>query len=142
MQEPFDMSDEPSPFESRLAALKPADVAGTRDRLMFEAGRRSARRSLAVWRGMAALLAIGIGVSALRGPGTTDKSTEGPLPAPSPAWSVPLLVRSESSGESAYWQVRRSVLTDGLNALPVGEPAATTRVRPPASPIPDSLNES
>lgn len=137
------MSDELSPFESRLAALTPAEVVGARDRLMFEAGRRSARHSLTVWRGMAALLAVGIGVSVLRGPsGRMDRLAGGPPPAPPPAWSDHPLGRSEPAGESAYWQVRRSVLSDGLNALPAGEPARTTRVRPLASPMSDSFDES
>ena len=48
---------EPSPVERRLAAWRPAGVAGSRDRMLFEAGRASARPGR-LWRASALILAV------------------------------------------------------------------------------------
>jgi hypothetical protein len=118
-------------FELRLAGLAPAVVEAGRDRLMFEAGRQAARRSTQVWRGLAAVLAAGLGLSIIFQPaGRPGQVVEREYPAASPAgrWDAREWAAAPPPGESAYLHVRRRVLEEGLSALPAMEPATPTRI--------------
>ena len=50
-------------LEQALGLLQPADISIDRDRMMFQAGQRSARQGMRIWQGMAAILVVGLGLS-------------------------------------------------------------------------------
>jgi hypothetical protein len=127
-------------FERALAALEPVPPALDRDRLLFEAGRRSARRRGWPWPAAAlGLLAAALGGTLLLRPappvvvrvvrvpvvspsGAPDGDSEdGPIPADRPG----------------YFQLREHLLTRGLESLPTPAPAP---VEPPA-PLENLLDE-
>jgi cell division septal protein FtsQ len=101
--------------EEALSRLRLPATTLDRDRLMFEAGRRSAGRSLLVWRAMMLVFFVGIGLSwAIR-------------PAPQPVERIvyvgntnhqPLFVASSAGlSEAHYLWLQRKVLAEGLDAL-------------------------
>jgi hypothetical protein len=131
------MSDELHAFEAKLAGLVPTGPDTLRDRVVFEAGRRSGHRSTLMWRGLAALFALGMGLSiALQPAGNTSPIVERePTPAGASLVSRELPALSPVS-DSAYLQVRRRVLAEGMGALPAIEPASPSRVRDNRGPDP------
>jgi hypothetical protein len=129
-------------FERALAALEPAPPALDRDRLLFEAGRRSARRRGWPWPAAAAalgLLAAGLGGTLLLRPAppvvvrVVREHTVSPVHAPdgdSEDGPAPV-------GRPGYFQLREQLLTRGLESLPTPAPAPA---EPPA-PLENFLDE-
>jgi hypothetical protein len=141
-------------LEAALAGLAPVPARIDRDRLLFQAGRRSARRGR-LWPCAAALFALvagGLGVAlAVRpGPQITERIVYVPLPPPAPPVEVvtapPAPVREAaedpvSSSERARFgsrSLQQRVLRWGVEGLPLasapvaGNRPATT-VPPPSS---------
>jgi hypothetical protein len=118
-------------LERALGALAPVPAALDRDRLLFEAGRRAARRRGWYWPGATAalaLLAAGLGTALVlrAGPPPVERMVSipaaQPTPSPDPEEDPPFASRPN------YFRLREQLLTRGLEALPVSPPA------PPAGP--------
>lgn len=110
-------------FESALGSLIPVYTGIRQDELMFEAGRRSAHRSVQGWRAVCGVLAASLAAAAFwpvtgKPGGTVDRVARSWQQPSGPEAAAPL-------GESAYYQVRRRVLEEGLNALPPCPPTPT-----------------
>lgn len=119
-------------LEAALRSLRPARAAIDRDRLMFRAGRASARRGGRIWLGTAVILGAALGLSLAFRPGPQEvvrvvEVQREPDPARPPA-APPLthaLARSvDWSGRGQYLRLRREVLAKGLDALPEPETTA------------------
>lgn len=127
-------------FEAALTRLRPVPCGADAMAAAFEAGRRSARAPLRIWRAVAAVLAIGLGASWFvpvsmvpsRPPALGSVAV---IPHPisvSPDSSPEPAVGSESS-PYAYSNLRRAVLDRGVDALPAPPDAGHSY---PARPIP------
>ncbi len=116
--------------ELALTGLMPIEPAIHRDRLMFEAGRRSAGRTRHTWQAVAAVLAASLALSVLL------PTTHRPVPMTQhepiavTQTSIPLTATVPASA-SGYLEVRRRVLDEGLNALPTCRPMPPSRMAPP-----------
>ena len=120
-----------TPFERSLAALAPARGLVDRDRLMYEAGRRSAlanRRRAWAWPAVAAslgLVAIGQSIALVRRP--AERIVERVVVAPAPeqprddaAELVVILTRRppEPPSEAAYEGLAKRFLREGFDEAP------------------------
>jgi hypothetical protein len=102
-------------FEEALGRLRPV-AALDRDRLMFEAGRRSQAGRLLAWRAVSLLFFIGIGLSLALRP--APQSVE-PLIYVDKQSQLPLAVAfSAELPETSYLRLQKIVLAEGLQALP------------------------
>jgi hypothetical protein len=92
-----------------------------RDRLMFEAGRRSMRRRLHGWRGATAVSAAGIGLLLIihGKPQASDgnRPNDGGRSIEMVARSPEVPPGSAGRADSDYLAVRNRVLTEGLEAM-------------------------
>src|SRR5829696_6586767 len=92
-------------LERALGALHPAPPALPRERLLFDAGRAAgeaaAGRRLLAWRAAAAVLLVGLGLSAVmrEGPRVVERDRFVYLPAPPQAPTPDVAVTAESHAE-------------------------------------------
>jgi hypothetical protein len=130
-------------LERALLALAPAVAALDRDQLLFEAGRRSARRRGWPFATAAlALLAAGLGAALILRPAPPPVErpivVQVPSPEPSPPDLSELPPDSEPgpppAGQPGYFQLREQLLARGLDALPLPPPA-------PAAGPPSTLDD-
>ena len=125
-----------SELESALRSLRPARAAIDRDRLMFQAGRASARRGGRVWLGATMALAAALGVSLVVRPGPREVvrivRVEPQPTRPKAAPSLPMIYAfvgpADWRGRGQYLKLRQEVLEKGLDALP--EPETTAAPEP------------
>ena len=118
-----------TPAEQELASvlggLVPAAAGIDRDRMMFQAGRASARRRGYVWQGATAALAFALGLSVITLPAPRQierlvyvtKEVPG---LPGEQWASTGSPRRESGSskiEGSYLELRNEVLAHGLDAL-------------------------
>lgn len=114
-------------LEAALGALRPAGPAIDRDRLMFRAGRASARRPARIWQVASVVLAAGLAVSlwARPKPGETVRivrvrpdrpGSESVIPGPAPAARVEDARRPPA--DNPYARLCDDVIGRGLDALP------------------------
>jgi hypothetical protein len=152
-QEPLD--PELRTIEDALGRLAPARSRLDRDRLMFEAGVRSARspaRQRWVWPSIAAVLAL-VAMSesmvlAIR-PGPRVILVQAPAPQEQPVSPRPVELLSDAEpsrsstpepwlpGDSASLWLKRQVLRFGLEGLPDPPPLLTQARRSPPAPRSD-----
>lgn len=127
------LTKEESQVEALLGQLQPMVNAQTRDRLMFKAGRASAGQ-VHLWQGASGMFAVLLVCSlTIRfTPVTLDPTILTP-PLVSYTWQVQTEASSPRELDAqAYINVRHSVLTHGLGALPDtrrGRGAATDNMR-------------
>jgi len=117
-------------LEAALGGLRIAPGAISRDRVMFDAGRASARRRSRLWQGSACVLAIALLASIASRPTSTgpEHFTEtvarqqlsvGPV-AQSAAYVKPFdLERAQAFRQ--YIRMRRAVLDRGVEAIPTSD---------------------
>jgi hypothetical protein len=101
--------------EEVLSRLTLPALTIDRDRLMYEAGRRSQGRSILVWRTAALLLFIGIGLSLMVRPAPRTVERLRYVSNPSPASAV---VASADLSRTSYLALQRKVLSEGVDGLP------------------------
>lgn len=121
-------------LETVLAGLKPHVAAMNRDRLMFQAGRASARRGQRLWQGLACSLAIILLASILVRPKPAVVEAPPTLVANNvETATVPCLERPDDERLEAlrqYVRTRRRVLERGVDVL-----ARPTVNRPSTEPV-------
>jgi len=130
MQEEDALTGAQREMEAALGRLRPSAPRIDRDALMFRAGRASMRRRGYVWQGLAAGLAVCLGLSLAFRPavrGTQDLAMA-PRPAEpaQTAWQFPTPpadAESAPSPRGEYLHLRDLVLAGGIDALP--DPAYT-----------------
>lgn len=119
-------------IEAALSGLRPARAAMNRDRVMFDAGRMSARQYNRIWQGVSGCLGIVLLVSVLYRPPATVVETATNTVASNVGSSPPVDVanrlydsfRHERPDPVAdYVRMRRAVLREGIKALPEPSPA-------------------
>lgn len=123
-------------LERALLALAPTPPALDRDRLLYEAGRRAARRRGRVWPAATAaltLLALALGgVLVLRPtPPPAERIVYIPTPAVPPESTLAPEARPPTADPGGYFQLRDQLLARGLDALPA--PAPASAAGPPAT---------
>ena len=132
-------------LETALASLRPSAVALDRDRLLFEAGRASARTELrgrlgTVMAAVFALVAVGLGLLLARERGARMglEATIASLDARAP--SAPLVTRAKvedmpsgQPGPNSYLVLTRHLMAGGIDSMPFERPAvsrAPARIEP------------
>lgn len=113
-------------LEAALQGLLPAGPAIDRDRLMFLAGQRSARRRQHAWQGVAAVFAVALAASmAVRpAPKPSDRfvALTGGSAGSGPSDVSPTAERSPAArvqdDEAEYVRLRDKVLVRGVEAMP------------------------
>lgn len=117
-------------LEAALGGLRIAPAAISRDRMMFDAGRASARRRSRLWQGSAAVLAIALLVSiALRpAPIGPERPTEAVArqqisiePVAQSAAHVEPLNLERAQAFRQYIRMRRAVLERGVEVIPASD---------------------
>jgi hypothetical protein len=141
MPEENGLTHEQAAFESALSALAPAAGLISRDRLMFQAGRRAAGSSGWLWRCATLLLALGLGLSLMPRTGRPIRGnallqpTAGTLQlAQGPTTQPPRPDQRYRPTGAEYLHLRQLVLQRGVAALPVPSETSSdgpwTRGRP------------
>jgi hypothetical protein len=121
--------DHVTPAEEELAAalgrLVPVRPRIDRDRMMFLAGRASARRRLSVWQGATAALVVGLVAAVWLRPTVPQRRGAAPAPArraaapaAGPVAGPPLRLVPAAGAGASYARLRNEVLAAGLAALP------------------------
>jgi hypothetical protein len=132
MQDETRLTPSEREIEAALGGLKPARAPMNRDRLMFCAGRMSARRQNRIWQGISVCLGIVLLLFAMNRPGTTLVDTGTDTVATDMRASVPVNTASRLHDWSDhgrpdaltdYVRMRRAVLDRGIEALPAPGPA-------------------
>ncbi len=116
-------------LEAALRSLRPAAAAIERDRLMFQAGRATVRRSGRAWLGAVAVLAAALGASLLHRP--QPRIVERIVRVQTPA--TPTVAgaafasagQTDWTGQGRYLRLRERLLAEGLDALPAPAEVAT-----------------
>lgn len=127
-----DLERSSADLERRLGSLAPRAADDCRDRLMYEAGRRSEQRKLRGWQsaagGLAALLAAALLVRpAQREAGSSVTAANTAQSTTNPA--AGFVAEHETPGEPvrpAYLLMRQAVLNGGIEAMEVEPPHRTT----------------
>ena len=112
------LTQEEARTEAWLGQLHPATSAQGRDKLMFQAGRASAGH-VQLWQRMSGVFAMLLACSLMIH--TSPSKPEPKIMAPqvaSSSWQPPEEIPTRIVDEQAYINVRHSVLTHGLGALP------------------------
>jgi hypothetical protein len=160
-EDPLNLPPPDAELEHALAHLLPAAPPDTRrDTIAFAAGRRSARRSLTLWRTTSATLAAALSLTLFLPHLHTPSAPTSPPLASAPPAIAPVLptenwqlttqhseLSTQNSSPPAYLTLRDTLLTHGPDALPPSSltsshPAPVPRARtlePVASPVPSSL---
>jgi len=125
-------------LEAAMMMIRPARPAIDRDRLMFQAGRASERRSMMPWQVSTVLLALAMTASLVfrPAPRTSERVVYAPPDAVAPMTGEPLAVASrvDTAGgvpdRNSYLMVRRGVLKIGPDALPAPSAGAASEEEP------------
>jgi hypothetical protein len=132
MQDETRLTPSEREIEAALGGLRPARAPMNRDRVMFDAGRTSARRQNRIWQGVSGCLGIVLLVSVMNRPMTTAVETGTNTVASNVQESLPLSTASQRHDWSDhgrpdavtdYVRMRRAVLEQGIEALPAPSPA-------------------
>jgi len=143
-------------LEQALAALRPASAKIDRDRLMFLAGRTSARRRSRLWQCAAGALAVALAAAlsaalyARPAPREVERvvyvtvARPPAVPAEAPAAPIATPEPGRWRGEPYYLKLRDEVLAKGLDALPAprgpaAQPGIPDRTRFPLLRLNDLL---
>jgi len=125
MQEEDELTGAQREMESALGRLRPAAPPIDRDGLMFRAGQASMRKRGYAWQGLAAGLAVCLGMSLAFRPavrGTQDLAMAPQSAEPTQAgWQFPTPPADSESAPSprgGYLHLRDMVLAGGIDALP------------------------
>ena len=114
-------------MEQALRQLRPLPAQIDRDRLMFEAGRRSMRRSLTAWRATTAGLAAGVGLLLTVYPWSGPSTGDSPGDTRQPVTMVSQEPnRGNGLAEGAdrdYLNLRTRLLIEGPDALTTSDSA-------------------
>ena len=127
-------------LQAALGALRPARPGVDRDRVLFRAGRVSARRRGRLWPAASVALAACLGVSLATRPaphqGPQIVRVQSPAPGPTapalrpgPTDETALACLPQSWAQGSYAKLLGEVLERGLAALPA--PAQTAEPEPP-----------
>ena len=117
-------------LEAALGGLRVAGATISRDRVLFDAGRASARRRSRLWQGSAAVLAIALLVSIALRPAPTgpEHSTEAVArqhisidPVAQSAAHVEPLNPERAQAFRQYIRMRRAVLDRGVEVIPTSD---------------------
>ena len=144
MQNRQDMSPAEKALESALGQLKPAGGTLNRDELMFNAGRATAGRK-GPWQVFSGVLVVLLLGSLLT---RTGLNGAGELPSqPDPtrfemARAADYPVEFESRGSLEYVTLRRKVIEDGLDSLPVRQGAGGSELHRNTRQLLDSMLSS
>ncbi len=131
MQDETPLTPSEREIEAALGGLRPTRASMNRDRLMFCAGRTSARRQNRIWQGMSGFLGIMLLVSVVNRPPATVINTSTNTVASNAREPLPVNVASQSPDSfnrgrpdrvTDYVRMRRAVLDRGIEALPVPSP--------------------
>lgn len=135
MQDETRLTPSEREIEAALGGLRPARAPMNRDRLMFCAGRTSARRQNHIWQGVSACLGLVLLVSVMNRPAATSvetgtnaiaNDTRDTLPLDSKSQLRDSLHRERFGSISDYVRMRRAVLNKGIEALPAPSPVPST----------------
>lgn len=111
--------DDLAALASALKGLRPAAASIDRDRLLYEAGRRSARRS-GLWPASTFLACLTAGATALAWLWSSPDVTERIVYLPSaPAVQPPLVTHDEPPPPLDYRDLRDTVLRLGVQTVPI-----------------------
>ena len=129
MQEDLGLTPPEEELEAALRGLRPADLAGSRDQVMFRAGYANAARRSRLWRAACAGLGIMLAVSIIWRSGAFKTGT-----APDPIRvagqsQVPAMEERtrQTPGmgrEAEALRLRQAVLEQGMDALPAWHPVS------------------
>ncbi len=125
MQDEQTLTPAEQELASALGGLVPAAAGIDRDRMMFQAGRASARRRGYVWQGATAALAFALGLSVIGLPAPRQVErivyvTKEVPGLPGEHWASadsPRRASDLSQVEGSYLELRNEVLARGLDAL-------------------------
>lgn len=139
MQDDTGLTPSEKEIEAALGGLRPARAPMNRDRVMFDAGRTSARRQNRIWQGISGFLGIVLLVSVLYRPSATVVETATNVVASDAGSSLPVdgadrlhdsFHRERPDPVADYVRMRRAVLRRGIEALPAASPAPSTYDEP------------
>ena len=125
-------------LERRLRMLPPKASPGLRDRVMFEAGRRS-RSRVGPWLGAVAALVVGVGVGfgmprhvepriverVIHLPAAVETPPIAPPTYDEETWSEPML-----GVQAAYLRMRNQMFRHGVESMPLPPPVETAQSAP------------
>lgn len=118
MRQNNDLGSAEREIEEALGRLRLPVTTIDRDRLMFEAGRRSMGGHLSAWRAMSLLFFVGIGLSwAIR---PAPQTVERVVYVANPSQQALAVASSFDLHGASYLRLQRKVLREGLDALPDG----------------------
>ncbi|HNY80126.1 MAG: hypothetical protein RBS72_03655 [Sedimentisphaerales bacterium] len=126
-------------LEAALGGLRIAPGAISRDRVMFDAGRASARRRSRLWQGSAAVLALALLVSIASRPAPTEpeyapetvarqQTNTGPVAQSADSIEPYDLERAEAFRQ--YIRMRRAILERGVEVIPTSDGIRTSPAEP------------
>jgi hypothetical protein len=139
MQDDTGLTPSEKEIEAALGGLRPARAPMNRDRVMFDAGRTSARRQNRIWQGIAGCLGIVLLASVMYRPPATVVETGRNAVASNVGNSLPVdtanrlhdsFYRERPDPIADYVRMRRAVLKRGIEALPAASPAPSTYDEP------------
>ena len=120
-------------FEAALRGLRPTSPGVDTDRLLFDAGRASARQSLWFWRTAAAIVLVVGGLSWIHRPEPHEiehvvhLSPETVIQVDGALADGMTAVSRLAMHENSYLRLQHRVLTEGLDALPDARNSSTAR---------------
>jgi hypothetical protein len=119
-------------MEEALRQLRPLPAQMNRDRLMFEAGRRSMRRNLTAWRATAAVFVTGIGLLLFAQMKSGPPTQPGGLPQTTNTVVVVPDGANRLAGQANrdYLDLRTRLLTEGPDALTTSNSPTPAPVEP------------
>jgi len=139
MQDETRLTPSEREIEAALGGLRPARASVNRDQLMFCAGRASARRKNRMWQGISGFLGLVLLVSVMSRPSATLVDTGTNTVASNVQESLPVNAanqrhdwsdRGRSDPVADYVRMRRAVLDQGIEALPIPSPAPSSYDEP------------
>jgi len=139
MQDETGLTPSEREIEAALGGLRPARAPMNRDRVMFDAGRTSARRQNRIWQGISGCLGIVLLVTVMYRPPATGVESDrnavasdvgNPLPVDAANRLRDSFHREWPDPIADYVRLRRAVLKQGIEALPAASPAPSTYDEP------------
>ena len=135
MQNDDEMTPVEHELEAALRGLAPARPNINRDRIMFCAGRASARRRNRLWQGVSSTLAVLLLVSIVYRPRPASLASRPeiivhnmPTPSSRPA---PVVDETRAEAFRRYVRTRRAVLDRGVEAIPTSSAHRDSSIDPP-----------